>query len=177
MSMTLGSWMKQVYTLVPLTQCRSLLLVLKSSFQSMFQTVYHKVMLAKYCRLIWSFFFFIQLYTLLVIHYLVHLQALSKAIKKQVVLSLYVISYYQAMLFFLLLTLNAMSRLLQYKMSSSIHLQSIKPYYYLCCFYSIHKTKLYFYQCGLLLYKSIQIVYHLYKFKTNLITYINTNKQ
>lgn len=57
MSMTLGSWMKQVYTLVPLTQCRSLLLVLKSSFQSMFQTVYHKVMLAKYCRLIWSFFF------------------------------------------------------------------------------------------------------------------------
>ncbi|CAO0798506.1 unnamed protein product [Mucor circinelloides] len=26
-------------------------------------------------------------------------------------------------------------------------------------------------------YKSIQIVYHLYKFKINLITYINTNKQ
>ena len=63
MSMTLGSWMKQVYTLVPLTQCRSLLLVLKSSFQSMFQTVYHKVMLAKYCRLIWSFFY-ISSYTL-----------------------------------------------------------------------------------------------------------------
>ena len=59
MSMTLGSWMKQVYTLVPLTQCRSLLLVLKSSFQSMFQTVYHKVMLAKYCRLIWSFFLYL----------------------------------------------------------------------------------------------------------------------
>ena len=48
--------MKQVYTLVPFTQRWSLLLVLKSSFQSMFQTVYHKVMLAKYCRLIWSFF-------------------------------------------------------------------------------------------------------------------------
>ena len=49
--------MKQVYTLVPFTQRWSLLLVLKSSFQSMFQTVYHKVMLAKYCRLIWSFIF------------------------------------------------------------------------------------------------------------------------
>jgi len=40
MSMTLGSWMKQVYTLV-----------------------YHKVMLAKYCRLIWSFFFHLVIYS------------------------------------------------------------------------------------------------------------------
>ena len=55
--------MKQVYTLVPFTQRWSLLLVLKSSFQSMFQTVYHKVMLAKYCRLIWSFLLLLVIYS------------------------------------------------------------------------------------------------------------------